>query len=173
MEILQAYLESSPAVHKISHYHGRMTQEQKDAVIDGTKGELSQTEDRHEVLLLQIQSGAVGLNLQHFTKIIFMSPWWTAALMDQAVGRAVRIGQKEIVEVTLLLLKEEETMNIDEKILEKAESKRGMLEKIFLHASRGLPEQKPEPEAEAAPEAAPEAEEAPEAREELGPVAAA
>jgi hypothetical protein len=97
--------------------------------------------------------------------------------MDQAVGRAVRIGQKEIVEVTLLLLKEEETMNIDEKILEKAESKRGMLEKIFLHASRGLPEQKPEPEAEEAPEeapeAAPEAEEAPEAREELGPVAAA
>lgn len=163
MEILQAYLESSPAVHKISHYHGGMTQEQKDAVIDGTKGELSQTEDRHEVLLLQLQSGGVGLNLQHFTKIIFMSPWWTAALMDQAVGRAVRIGQKEIVEVTLLVLKEEDTMNIDETMLAKAEEKRGLLEKAFLHASRGLPE----PEPEEAPEEAPEAEEA------LGPVAAA
>ena len=58
--------------------------------------------------------------------------------MDQAVGRAVRIGQTEIVEVTLLVLKEEETMNIDEKMLEKADGKRGMLEKVFQHASRGL-----------------------------------
>jgi SNF2 family DNA or RNA helicase len=66
-----------------------------------------------------------------------MSPWWTAALMDQAVGRAVRMGQKEIVEVTLLILKEEETMNIDEKMLEKADEKRGILQKVFQHASRG------------------------------------
>lgn len=140
MEILQAYLESSPAVHKVSQYHGGLTQEQKDAVIDETKAPLSQAEARHEILLLQLQSGGVGLNLQHFTKIIFMSPWWTAALMDQAIGRAVRIGQKETVEVFMLVLKEEETMNIDETMLEKAESKRGMLEKAFIHASRGLPQ---------------------------------
>lgn len=160
MEILQAYLESSPAVHKVSHYHGGLTQEQKDAVIEGTKGELSQSEDRHEILLLQLQSGGVGLNLQHFTKIIFMSPWWTAALMDQAVGRAVRIGQKEIVEVTLLVLKEEETMNIDETMLAKAEEKRGLLEKAFLHASRGLLK----PEAESKKEEAEDPEEAPESK---------
>ncbi len=67
-----------------------------------------------------------------------MSPWWTAALMDQAVGRAVRIGQKEIVEVTMLLLKEEETMNIDEMMIEKAESKRNILMSAFQHASRGI-----------------------------------
>ena len=138
MEILQAYLESSPAVNKVFQYHGGLTQEQKDAVIDETKAPLSQAEARHDILLLQLQSGGVGLNLQHFTKIIFMSPWWTAALMDQAIGRAVRIGQKETVEVFMFVLKEEETMNIDEAMLEKAESKRGMLEKVFLHASRGL-----------------------------------
>ena len=138
MEILQAYLESSPAVFKVSQYHGGLTQEQKDDVIDGTKEPLpTEDEARHEILLLQLQSGGVGLNLQHFSKIIFMSPWWTAALMDQAVGRAVRIGQKEIVEVTLLVLKEEETMNIDESMLARADDKRGMLEKAFLHASRG------------------------------------
>jgi SNF2 family DNA or RNA helicase len=139
MEILQAYLESSPAVYKVSQYHGGLNDSQKDDVIESTKEPLPmEQEARHEILLLQLQSGGTGLNLQHFTKIIFMSPWWTSALMDQAVGRAVRIGQKETVEVTLLVLKEEETMNIDETMLNKAEEKRGMLEKVFLHASRGL-----------------------------------
>ena len=139
MEILQAYLESSPAVYKVSQYHGGLTDSQKDEVIAGTNDPLpTEGEAVHEILLLQLQSGGVGLNLQHFTKVIFMSPWWTAALMDQAVGRAVRIGQKETVEVTLLVLKEEETMNIDEKMLNKADEKRGMLEQVFLHASRGL-----------------------------------
>lgn len=138
MEILQAYLNASPAVYKVSQYHGGMTDAEKDSVIQSTKEELPMNSiKRHEVLLLQLQSGGVGLNLQHFTKIIFMSPWWTAALMDQAVGRAVRMGQKEIVEVTLLILKEEETMNIDEKMLEKADEKRGILQKVFQHASRG------------------------------------
>ena len=135
MEILQGYLESSPAVYKVSQYHGGLNDSQKDEVIKNTKGPI---EEGHEILLLQLQSGGVGLNLQHFTKVIFMSPWWTSALMDQAVGRAVRMGQKETVEVTLLILKEEETMNIDEKMLDKADEKRGMLEQVFLHASRGL-----------------------------------
>ena len=140
MEILQAYLESSPAVYKVSQYHGGLNDSQKDEVIEGSKQPLpTEGEAVHEILLLQLQSGGVGLNLQHFTKVIFMSPWWTSALMDQAVGRAVRIGQLETVEVTLLVLKEEETMNIDEKMLNKADEKRGMLQQVFLHASRGLP----------------------------------
>jgi hypothetical protein len=49
----------------------------------------------------------------------------------------VRIGQKETVEVTLLVLKEEDSMNIDETMLARVEEKRGMLEKVFQHASRG------------------------------------
>ena len=139
MEILQAYLESSPAVFKVSQYHGGLNDSQKDEVIESTKVPLpTEGEAVHEILLLQLQSGGVGLNLQHFTKIIFMSPWWTSALMDQAVGRAVRIGQLQTVEVTLLILKEEETMNIDEKMLNKADEKRGMLQQVFLHASRGV-----------------------------------
>jgi hypothetical protein len=93
---------------------------------------------RQLVLLLQLQSGGVGLNLQHFSKIVFMSPWWTAAMMDQAVGRAVRIGQEKTVEVTMLVLKEEDTMNIDVAMLTKAEGKRSVLERLFLHASDGV-----------------------------------
>jgi hypothetical protein len=58
--------------------------------------------------------------------------------MDQAVGRAVRIGQTEVVEVTRLVLKEEETMNIDRMMLEKVEDKRSQLEIMFTHASDGV-----------------------------------
>jgi len=35
------------------------------------------------------------------------------------------------------VLKEEDSMNIDEKMLEKADAKRGILQKVFQHASRG------------------------------------
>ena len=138
MEILQAYLESSPAVYKVSQYHGGMSDSQKHDTIESTKDPLPpHSEAHHEVLLLQLQSGGVGLNLQHCNKVVFMSPWWTAALMDQAIGRAVRIGQKDTVEVTMLVLKEEESMNIDEKMLAKADEKRGLLDMAFKHASRG------------------------------------
>jgi SNF2 family DNA or RNA helicase len=133
MDILEAYLSKSSAVGRVQLYHGGMKQEEKDEVIENTKENV----EGHDILLLQLHSGGVGLNLQHFSKIIFMSPWWTSALMDQAIGRAVRIGQEDIVEVTLLILKEEQTMNIDEKMLEKADTKRGLLHNIFKHASRG------------------------------------
>jgi SNF2 family DNA or RNA helicase len=137
MEILQAYLSTSPEIGKVWQYHGGMKEADKAAVLDDTKTPLDTVGGKHQILLLQLQSGGVGLNLQHFTKIIFMSPWWTAAMMDQAIGRAVRIGQEETVEVTLLVLKEEESMNIDEKMLSKVEVKRGVLDKLFQYASRG------------------------------------
>lgn len=136
MDILQDYLKSSPAVSHIWQYHGGMTDKQKDDVIEETNIPLN--DNQHQVLLLQLHSGGVGLNLQHFSRIIFMSPWWTAALMDQAIGRAVRIGQTKLVEVTLLVLKEENSMNIDEKMLEKVEVKRDMLQRIFVHAAKGV-----------------------------------
>jgi SNF2 family DNA or RNA helicase len=65
-----------------------------------------------------------------------MGPWWTAALMDQAIGRAVRIGQNEKVEVHRLILKEEASMNIDKKMLTAAERKRDLCTR-FLHIARG------------------------------------
>ncbi len=138
MDLLQEYLLESPRIRNVVLYHGGMSDAAKAESLEETRAELD--DEQHDILLLQLHSGGVGLNLQHFSKVIFMSPWWTAALMDQAVGRAVRIGQKEVVEVTLLVLKEEETMNIDQKMLEKADTKRGMLEKLFTVASRGTAE---------------------------------
>ena len=92
------------------------------------------------MMLLQLQAGGVGLNLQEYDRIIFVSPWWTSALMDQAIARAVRMGQTEIVKVYHLRLaaENEATINIDELVNAKAEEKRKMLIKLFAICSQGI-----------------------------------
>jgi SNF2 family DNA or RNA helicase len=55
---------------------------------------------KYLVLILQIQTGCEGLNLQeHYNEIYFVSPHWNPAVEDQAVARCHRIGQKKQVDV--------------------------------------------------------------------------
>jgi SNF2 family DNA or RNA helicase len=120
--------------YTVLQYHGDLSEEQKANVLSESENDL---EGKHMLLLINIKSGGVGLNLQHFTHIIFMSPWWTSALMRQSVGRAVRIGQQEEVQVYHLLLKEEETLNIDAMMREKVSDKEKQLVSLLSCASRG------------------------------------
>jgi SNF2 family DNA or RNA helicase len=136
MKMLNEYLSESPAVWRVQQYHGGLTQKEKDEVIEKSHDEIEEF-GKNDILLVQLHSGGVGLNLQHFTQVVFMSPWWTSALMDQAIGRAVRIGQTEQVEVTLFVLKEEDSLNIDEKMLEKAKEKKELLIAVFKNANKG------------------------------------
>ena len=56
--------------------------------------------EAHDVLILQIQTGCEGLNLQeHYSEIYFISPHWNPAVEDQAIARCHRIGQKKPVYV--------------------------------------------------------------------------
>ena len=49
-----------------------------------------------DAIILQIQTGCEGLNLQeHFSEIYFVSPHWNPCVEDQAVARCHRIGQKK------------------------------------------------------------------------------
>jgi SNF2 family DNA or RNA helicase len=115
-------------------YNGSMNQKERADVLAKSKKTTETT-----VLLLQLQAGGVGLNLQEYDRIIFVSPWWTSALMDQAIARAVRMGQTQIVKVYHLRLAAENanSINIDELINAKAEEKRKMLEKLFAMCSQG------------------------------------
>ena len=94
--------------------------------------------EKHQVLLIQLQSGGVGLNLQHFERIIFSGPWWTSALMEQAVARAVRIGQTKRVVVHHLLLKEEQGLNIDTLMNEKAKEKGALCREVLSAADHRI-----------------------------------
>lgn len=56
--------------------------------------------EKVNVLILQIQTGCEGLNLQeNYSEVYFVSPHWNPAIEDQAVARCHRIGQKNRVEV--------------------------------------------------------------------------
>ena len=126
MYLIQQYL--SPIVKHILLYNGSMNQDERTKVLATSK----ETNDT-TVMLIQLQAGGVGLNLQEYDRIIFVSPWWTSALMDQAIARAVRMGQKEVVKVYHLRLAAENdsTINIDMLINRKADEKRKMLEELF------------------------------------------
>ena len=139
MSLIREFLmkEGLVADENILLYNGSMNQAEREAVLKRSKATTETT-----VLLLQLQAGGVGLNLQEYDRIIFVSPWWTSALMDQAIARAVRMGQKEIVHVYHLRLAAEsatagDAINIDELVNAKAEEKRKMLEKLFVLCSDG------------------------------------
>ena len=134
MELLKEYLSYSDSIGSVWTYNGAMSQKERDCVLADTHKPLN---GKHQVLLCQLQSGGVGINLQHFSRIIFSGPWWTSALMEQAIGRAVRIGQKEQVVVHHLILKEEQGMNIDRLMKSKAETKGKLCQQILAAAAHG------------------------------------
>ena len=106
-------------------YHGGMTEAQRNDTLDRAR------KPDCRVLLVQIRSGGVGLNLQEFSRVVFTSPYWTSAMMDQAIGRAVRIGQKDTVQVYHLLMSTDVGRNIDTMTVTIAESKRALGEHFF------------------------------------------
>jgi SNF2 family DNA or RNA helicase len=135
MTLIKARLEQESSIGQIWSYHGQIAVDERSKIIESTKTPLKK---KHQVLLLQIHSGGTGLNLQHMDRVIFTSPWWTAALMDQAVGRVMRIGQKKDVEIHHLKLKEGECMNIDELIFSKVEQKRSLCQEILFAANSSI-----------------------------------
>lgn len=71
---------------------GRNSREERVAVLD--------MQPAKEFLILQIQTGCEGLNLQeNYNEVYFVSPHWNPAVEDQAVARCHRIGQTKEVHV--------------------------------------------------------------------------
>jgi hypothetical protein len=55
---------------------------------------------KNDALILQIQTGCEGLNLQeNYSEIYFVSPHWNPSVEDQAIARCHRIGQTKPVYV--------------------------------------------------------------------------
>ena len=71
----------------VSKIDGRYTGKQRSLIL----------EEKKNVLILQIQTGCEGLNLQEYNEVYFVSPHWNPAVEDQAIARCHRIGQTKQV----------------------------------------------------------------------------
>lgn len=82
-----------------------------------------------KVLLIQINAGGVGINLQMFSQVFIISPNWNPSNEIQAIARAHRIGQKREVTVHRFTLfdTEEEFSTIDQRIVNIQVSKRSIM----------------------------------------------
>lgn len=125
IKLLDKFLLENKIVPCVEMYHGSLSVKERHETLQRAK------KAECQVLLCQMASAGVGLNLQEFDRVIFIGPWWTSALMDQAVARSVRMGQSKVVRVIYLKLAEEKTLNIDEFIYKRAEKKRIDLNTLF------------------------------------------
>ena len=69
-------------------FDGRTSAPEREAILN----------DNVPVIILQIQTGCEGLNLQkNYSEIYFVSPHWNPSVEAQAIGRCHRMGQKKQV----------------------------------------------------------------------------
>jgi SNF2 family DNA or RNA helicase len=98
--------------------------------------------EKVEFLVLQIQTGCEGLNLQKdFSEVYFVSPNWNPAIEEQAIARCHRIGQVKPVHVFRFqmttyeklepLVEETVSLSLDQYIQNVQSVKREIIEEIM------------------------------------------
>lgn len=79
------------------------------------------------LFLISLKAGGTGLNLTGADTVILYDLWWNPAVEEQAMDRAHRIGQKNVVQVIKLVTRG----TIEEKMNELQEKKRHLIEEII------------------------------------------
>ena len=111
-------------LEKVDYFDGRVSQAKRIRLLASDL----------EVLVLQIQTGCEGLNLQKtFSEVYFVSPNWNPAVEEQAVARCHRIGQTKEVQVFRFEMEgfEEEDKSLDQYISKTQEVKREIRDEVF------------------------------------------
>jgi len=116
-------------MYKIAKFDGRTTSKQRFEVLN----------EKYEAIVLQIQTGCEGLNLQeNYNEIYFISPHWNPAVEDQAIARCHRIGQTKSVfvqrfEMSSFVSSNEDidTKTIDRHVTDLQEYKRTIAKRII------------------------------------------
>ncbi|KAH8880490.1 hypothetical protein GQ53DRAFT_891050 [Thozetella sp. PMI_491] len=80
---------------------GEILQSRRQPVIDSFA-----TDDRYRVLLMTTGTGAFGLNLTVANRIFIVEPQWNPSTEQQAIARAIRLGQEDRVEVIRYVIKD-------------------------------------------------------------------
>lgn len=110
-------------IEKVCIFDGRLSLNQRKQILNSVC----------DVLILQIQTGCEGLNLQeNYSEIYFVSPHWNPAVEDQAVARCHRLGQKKQVEVYRFAMSPfvEDSLTLDEYVSNVQDKKRSLASEI-------------------------------------------
>ena len=83
--------------------------------------------DETSVFCISLKAGGTGLNLTAADIVIHYDPWWNLAVQNQATDRAHRIGQKNVVNVFKLIMKD----TIEENIIRLQERKKELAEQVL------------------------------------------
>ncbi len=83
--------------------------------------------DETNVFCISLKAGGTGLNLASADIVIHYDPWWNLAVQNQATDRAHRIGQKNVVTVYKLIMKD----TIEENIVRLQERKKELAEQVL------------------------------------------
>ena len=125
------------------HFRAEIDEIAKVATFDGRTSNGKRYDilnDKNDALILQIQTGCEGLNLQeNYSEIYFISPHWNPAIEDQAIARCHRIGQTKTVyvnrfEMSSFTTEEDEitTRTIDKYVKDVQEGKRIIANEIIV-----------------------------------------
>lgn len=79
-----------------------------------------QQDDETRVFLISLKAGGLGLNLTEADYVFILDPWWNPAIEAQAVDRAHRMGQKNVVHTYKFITKN----SVEEKIVRLQDSKK-------------------------------------------------
>ena len=120
--IIYQFLQKTFPSLRIEIFDGSLSLEQRnDMVRRARSGEI-------DCMIIQIQCGGVGLNLQMFNKVYIVTPDWNPSNEIQAIARCHRIGQTSDVEVIKLIIHQDSTKpTIDEKIILVQQIKRDIM----------------------------------------------
>jgi len=72
-----------------------------------------------KIFLMSLKAGGVALNLTAASRAFIMDPWWNPAAESQAMDRIHRMGQKQAVTVTRIVV----TNSIEDRVLKLQEKK--------------------------------------------------
>jgi hypothetical protein len=109
----------------IGRIHGGTSDAERRAVIAGIQDGVV------EAAILQIDAAGSALNLQRASRIIMLEPSWTPGANQQAVARAVRIGQANPVLISWPVIRR----SIDEKVMGVLRRKQNGLDELWRAAS--------------------------------------
>ena len=116
---------SSEITIKHDVYHGRLTMTQRENVLSAFR-----EQPGPRALLISLQAGGVGLNLQEASTVILFDRWWNPAKEDQAIHRAHRYGRESPLDVIRFIVED----SVEERIDSVLETKRALFDEYITKA---------------------------------------